>query len=587
MPIELNNENVVLVDSTETALAVASGSAIPAGTKSLLAAGTDGTNARTLLTDTTGALQPALQLDRSGTGTITALAGTVAANTQGCSSVIFNITGTWVATLAVEGTLDGTNWFAVVGLDQSQAAFTTFSATNTRVYVNSGGFRQIRINATAYTSGTANVTWNAGAGGPTVLEIWNTNATSLHGTMRGVTAAGSPPTTAPLLVGGQDGTNIRTLLTDTSGHPAIVGGAANGAAIAAVNPVRVGGDDGTNLIAARMKAASTAAVAADPSLVVTLSPNSVGLSVTNASVGSNGVAIPTSSTQAGGSDGTVLRPILVDASGRQIEVGAAASGAAVAGNPVLVAGSDGTNARTLKTDTTGRLLISQTNSAAISVTIAYDGTLAVAGAQADYFAKGVYYTVPASYTFTAAAFNGYSDDNRVTARVSKLKTLGTWAPNTGVFTAGGSYSSPAFGTWIELEVTTVMGNVNDIIPTITYTNQDGTTGRTAVIAVTGQKLKKNTPVGFKMLFSLQAGDVGVRAVTAITGDNTNTGAITVNGLTDFWQQAMPTAALNFIEQATAGTATVLAGEVLALDFSSNGAATVRRIVRCPGILEAA
>lgn len=122
---------------------------------------------------------PSLFSDRFGSGTITALNGTVAANTQGCGSIVFNVTGTWVATLQVEGTVDGTNWVTVIGLDQSQAVFTNFTGTNTRVYVNCGGFQQIRLNATSFTSGTVNIAWDASSGGPVITQVWNTNATSL------------------------------------------------------------------------------------------------------------------------------------------------------------------------------------------------------------------------------------------------------------------------------------------------------------------------------------------------------------------------------------------------------------------------
>jgi hypothetical protein len=57
---------------------------------------------------------------------------------------------------------------------------------------------------------------------------------------------------------------------------------------------------------------------------------------------------------AAGYDGTLVRKMLVDASGRQVVVGASAVAAAVAGNPVLVGGTDGTNARYILLDTSGR-----------------------------------------------------------------------------------------------------------------------------------------------------------------------------------------------------------------------------------------
>ena len=58
-----------------------------------------------------------------------------------------------------------------------------------------------------------------------------------------------------------------------------------------------------------------------------------------------------------GSDGTNVRNLSTDTSGRAQVAGAAANGGVLAGNPVLVAGSDGTDARNLNTDTTGHLIL--------------------------------------------------------------------------------------------------------------------------------------------------------------------------------------------------------------------------------------
>ena len=79
-----------------------------------------------------------------------------------------------------------------------------------------------------------------------------------------------------------------------------------------------------------------------------------------ASESSTGSAIPALAAMVGGSDGTNLRAIFVDSSGRQFVVGAAANGAAVAGNPVLIAGSDGTNARSIRTATDGTVRVDPT-----------------------------------------------------------------------------------------------------------------------------------------------------------------------------------------------------------------------------------
>jgi hypothetical protein len=105
--------------------------------------------------------------------------------------------------------------------------------------------------------------------------------------------------------------------------------------------------DGTNNV--NVKAASTAAISSDPSLVVALSPNSplpsgsniVGSLVDNQTVNLNqvgGNAVVTGGT-----------------SGSQGIGGLAGNGAVVAGNPVLIAGYDGTNVRTARAHSTGVL----------------------------------------------------------------------------------------------------------------------------------------------------------------------------------------------------------------------------------------
>jgi hypothetical protein len=228
----------------------------------------------------------------------------------------------------------------------------------------------------------------------------------------GAAAAGAAVAGNPVLVGGSDGTDARTMATDSSGHPIIVGDGTAGTPAGGVVSVQgvsggttlpvsgtVTANQGTaNTVAnswpteitdgthgpAAVKAASTAAAAADPSLVVALSPNSpipsganvIGavtqsgtwtVTATSATasnllaevggLGAAGSALVGNPVQIGGSDGTNTRALLTDTSGRQNVVGAAASGSAVAGNPVLIGGSDGTDARTISTDASGHVIV--------------------------------------------------------------------------------------------------------------------------------------------------------------------------------------------------------------------------------------
>lgn len=77
-----------------------------------------------------------------------------------------------------------------------------------------------------------------------------------------------------------------------------------------------------------------------------------------------GAASTQSPVQIAGNDGTDVRAIRTDTTGRGMAVGAAAAGAAIAGNPVLIGGSDGTNARALSVDTAGEPIPANTSTAA-------------------------------------------------------------------------------------------------------------------------------------------------------------------------------------------------------------------------------
>lgn len=116
------------------------------------------------------------------------------------------------------------------GVPGAWATYTANSGINPNTAITqafstfSGYFPWVRVNLTAVTGAgslsgivygwrtTADVIVNGGSAGcPNPCPV------------DGVTAAGSPPTTPPVLVAGIDGTNIRTIKTDTSGDPVIVG----------------------------------------------------------------------------------------------------------------------------------------------------------------------------------------------------------------------------------------------------------------------------------------------------------------------------------------------------------------------------
>lgn len=137
------------------------------------------------------ATQPVSITDTQGSGTISALNATVVANTAGASTVTFYITGTWVATLSIEGTVDGTNWFSVNGDVDATDTIESSTTINTFITVGCGGFSGVRLRASAYTSGTATGAYNSGLG-VNFVEVFSTNPASLMATVVGQGTAGTP-----------------------------------------------------------------------------------------------------------------------------------------------------------------------------------------------------------------------------------------------------------------------------------------------------------------------------------------------------------------------------------------------------------
>jgi hypothetical protein len=182
-----------------------------------------------------------------------------------------------------------------------------------------------------------------------------------------IVAAAAAVSASGLMVMGSDGTDARFLAINTSGQLVVVGAGVAGSASGGVITVQ-GSASGTPI------------------------PISGSISATNPSVSTTGAAIPTSATLVGGSDGTDLRALSSDTSGRLVTVGAGTAGSPVGGvftiqgvsggqavpisgsisatNPsvgttgaaiptssTLVGGSDGTDLRALSTDSSGRLVV--------------------------------------------------------------------------------------------------------------------------------------------------------------------------------------------------------------------------------------
>ena len=142
--------------------------------------------------------------DLIGTGNITALNGVVSVNTQGRGVVSFTITGTWVATLTIQGTTDNSNWVTLNGVSKPLNIQISTLTSNNTVIIECAGFQFIRLIATAFTSGTINVAYDASA------QINNDDPT--YGNNNSTLVPQSQ------LVSGSDGTNMIPLSVDSQGR---------------------------------------------------------------------------------------------------------------------------------------------------------------------------------------------------------------------------------------------------------------------------------------------------------------------------------------------------------------------------------
>ena len=304
--------------------------------------------------------------DYSGSGTLGALNSTTAITCTGCSTVTVSITGIWSGVITIEGNSGDGNWIALTFWSIDGISTSGSISSNQHVTVPVGGFQAIRARMGVYTSGTANLAWNSGVGTGNVTLVDIVGSSALIVT--GYTPVGSAPFGYPNLMGGVDGGGLtRAILTDTGGRQQII-----------LN-------DTANHGPVAVKAASTAAVAADPALVVAVSPNNTvniagtgtagasgtavltvqgiaggtpmpisgSVTATNPSVGATGAAIPASATYVGLLNGVNLIGWLGDAAGRGIVAGGGTAGTPAGGVLTVQGVTSGTSLNVVGTGTAG------------------------------------------------------------------------------------------------------------------------------------------------------------------------------------------------------------------------------------------
>ena len=98
-----------------------------------------------------------MQQSKIKNGTITDAKKSVNLLVDGQSITGIQITGTFVATIKFEGSLDGSNWVSLFFKDPSTGNDTS-STTSKGIFTGSvAGLKHVRVRASVYTSGTVNV----------------------------------------------------------------------------------------------------------------------------------------------------------------------------------------------------------------------------------------------------------------------------------------------------------------------------------------------------------------------------------------------------------------------------------------------
>lgn len=252
----------VVIASNQTALAVGgqqAAGAAPVGNPVLMA-GSDGSLARTMKLATDGTVLVNGVQDSRTAGTITTATSVVGpVSVVNRNVVTFSISGTYAGVaFVIEATDNGSNWYGLQCMDNAtgKAASSWSPASNASASYDTavGGYTQVRIRATSWSSGTVNVgvSPQVFAYDPVVAAI-----------SQGLVAQGVTSVSNPVLSGGIYESTLPTLTAGTVGTLHVT---TKGELLSAISSAG-------NL--ASVKPSSTAAAATDPALVVAVSPNNV------------------------------------------------------------------------------------------------------------------------------------------------------------------------------------------------------------------------------------------------------------------------------------------------------------------------
>jgi len=167
--------------------------------------------------------------DTTATGSLTSTTSVTLTGQGGCSTAFVQITGTWVGTVVLEGTVDGTNFFGINGVVPTTGVIVASATANGAWTIDIAGLNQFRVRCSVFTSGTIVVTIRGSVGGALVSLD---NALPTGANVIGALTANQSINNAQW-----GGTN--TVNGGVAGTVA-VGGVTAAAATSTGNPVRIG-----------------------------------------------------------------------------------------------------------------------------------------------------------------------------------------------------------------------------------------------------------------------------------------------------------------------------------------------------------
>jgi hypothetical protein len=117
-----------------------------------------------------GSISYDIESEKLISGTLTGAAQTVDLSGPNSGTDVVQVTGTWVGTIVVEGSNDGTNFLAIPFRLQSSNLTVSTITINGAYIVASNGYAQTRVRASAWTSGTAIIT-TYGSNAPSLVYV--------------------------------------------------------------------------------------------------------------------------------------------------------------------------------------------------------------------------------------------------------------------------------------------------------------------------------------------------------------------------------------------------------------------------------